>query len=278
MSETEANIRPPAVSGLFYSANTSELKRSVETYLRNASLENEIFNEDIRAIIVPHAGFIYSGQTAAYAYKAIKSKKYDAVVIVGPSHRKYFRGISLFPGDAYRTPLGEVAINKELRSEMIDEDEQIVLSDEGHLEEHSIEVQLPFLQLLYGDFQFVPVIMGDQSRTYVDRLARKLENVLHHKNVLLIASTDLSHYYPYETAVDIDKRAIDSVARYDNEELMERLEQREVEACGGGPMVAVMQSSKLLGCQTSSVLHYCNSGDVSGDKSAVVGYLAALMS
>ncbi len=278
MSDKENKIRQPTVSGLFYSANTSELKRSVETYLHNVSLPKNIVDENIKAVIVPHAGFVYSGQTAAYVYKAIKSKKYDAVVIVGPSHRKYFRGISLFPGDAYRTPLGEVAINKELRNELADGDEQIIISDDGHVEEHSIEVQLPFLQLIYGDFQFVPVIMGDQSRVFVEKLARKLEKVLYHKNVLLIASTDLSHYYPYETAVDIDKRAIDSVARYDNEELMERLEQREVEACGGGPMVAVMQSSKLLGCQTSSVLHYCNSGDVSGDKSAVVGYLAASMS
>ncbi len=278
MSGNKTKIRKPAVSGLFYSANTSELRRSVETYLNSATLPERVVDQNIKAVIVPHAGYVYSGLTAAYAYKAIKSEEYDAVVIVGPSHRKHFRGISLFPGDAYRTPLGEVAINKKLRDELIDEEERIFLSDDGHIEEHSIEVQLPFLQLIYGDFQFVPVIMGDQSRDYVDTLARKLEKVLHRKNVLLIASTDLSHYYPYETAVDLDKRVIDSVSRYDNEELMGRLEQREVEACGGGPMVAVMKSSKLLGSQTSMILHYCNSGDISGDKSAVVGYLAASLS
>ncbi len=273
-----ATIRQPAVSGMFYSGNASELKKSVETFLHDAPAPEEITNENIRAVIVPHAGFIYSGQTAAYAYNVIKDKKYDAVVIVGPSHRKYFRGISLYPGEAYRTPLGDVAIDKELRDDMVDENDRIVLSDEGHIEEHSIEVQLPFLQLIFGDFLFVPVVMGDQSRSFVDKLARKLDEVAHRRNVLLIASTDLSHYYPYESAVTIDKGVIDSVERYDHDELMTRLEQRSVEACGGGPMVAVMQASKLLGCKKSSVLYYCNSGDVSGDKSAVVGYLAASMS
>lgn len=278
MVSGKKTIRQSAVSGMFYPGNPSALRKAVDTYLHDAPVPDDIVNENIKAVIVPHAGYIYSGQTAAYAYNAIKERKYDAVVIVGPSHRKYFRGISVYPGTAYRTPLGDVSLDTELRDDMIDENENIVLSDEGHTDEHSIEVQLPFLQIVLGDFQFVPVVMGDQSRAYVEKLARKLDEVVHRKNVLLIASTDLSHYYPYESAVSIDRGVIDSVNRYDHEELMHRLEQRHVEACGGGPMVAVMQAAKLLGGRKSTVLHYCNSGDVSGDKSAVVGYLAASMS
>jgi MEMO1 family protein len=278
MSGKGVTIRQPAVSGLFYPGSASELRKSVEEYLHDAVVPRELANENVRAIIVPHAGYIYSGQTAAYAYNIVRDRKFDAVVIVGPSHRKYFRGISLYRGDAYRTPLGDVPIDTELRDDFVDENARIVLSDEGHIDEHSIEVQLPFLQLLLGEFHFIPVVMGDQTRSFVDTLARKLDEVLHRKNVLLVASTDLSHYYPYESAVNIDKGVIDSVTRYDQDGLMYRLEQRHVEACGGGPMVAVMQASKLLGCTKSTVLHYCNSGDVSGDKSAVVGYLAASMS
>jgi len=272
------SVRQPAVAGLFYPGSAPELKRNVETYMNKAPLPEEGTPEKIRAAIVPHAGYVYSGQTAAYVYKAISSNSYDAIVVVGPSHRKYFQGITLYPGESYRTPLGDVMIDKELRDDMVDEDNRIVVSDEGHIEEHSIEVQLPFLQSLFGDFQFVPVVMGDQSRSFVQSLSRKLDEVFHKKKVLLIASTDLSHYYPYESAVNIDKGVIDSVDRYDSDELMRRLEQRHVEACGGGPMVAVMEASKLLGCTESNILHYCNSGDVSGDKSAVVGYLAATMS
>lgn len=274
----ESMIRQPAVSGLFYSGNASELKKSVETFLHDAPVREKGAGESVRAVIVPHAGYVYSGQTAAYAYNVIKDKQYDAVVVVGPSHQKYFRGISLYPGEAYRTPLGDVPVDRELRDDMVDENERIVLSDEGHIKEHSIEVQLPFLQLIFGDFQFVPVVMGDQSRSFMEKLARKMDEVFHRKNVLLVASTDLSHYYPYESAVNIDKGVLESVERYDDDELMRRLEQRHVEACGGGPMVAVMQASKLLGCKKSSVLHYCNSGDISGDKSAVVGYMAASFS
>jgi len=278
MSSKSTSIRKPVVSGLFYPGSVHELEKNIQSYLSSVSIPDDVVNAHINAIIVPHAGYVYSGQTAAYAYNAVMNKSYDAIIVVGPSHKKYFKGISLYPGDAYRTPLGDVKIDKELRDDMIDENNRIVLSDEGHIEEHSIEVQLPFLQLIFGDFQFVPVVMGDQTRSTVEKLSRKIDEICHRKNALLIASTDLSHYYPYESAVNIDSGVIDAVSRYDHDGLMTRLEQRHVEACGGGPMVAVMEASKLLGGKVSHVLHYCNSGDVSGDKSAVVGYLAASMS
>jgi MEMO1 family protein len=278
MPGKDKTIRPPAVSGLFYDRNPADLKRTVLGLLGNVHLPVKSSPGYVRALIVPHAGYYYSGQTAAYAYGAVKDKEYDAVIVVGPSHRKYFRGISVFPGDAYRTPLGDVVVHKELRDELVDRNLGIELSENGHEDEHSIEVQLPFLQLLYGSFEFVPVIMGDQSSDFVKKLAKKLESVLKNKNVLLVASTDLSHYHPYETAMIMDKRLISSVERYNPDELMSRIEERSVEACGGGPMVSVMQASKLLGCKKASVLNYCTSGDVSGDKSAVVGYLAASLS
>jgi MEMO1 family protein len=267
--------RPPAVAGLFYSGRAQELRDDVDRYLASVETDPSVKGKNIRAIIVPHAGYVYSGQTAAYSYKAVAEQKFDAVVIVGPSHREYFKGISVYPGDAYRTPLGEVTIDTDLREELIDENNRIVLSDNGHGSEHCIEVQLPFLQRLYGDFRFVPVIMGEQSAAFMQLLARKLSAIARTKNVLLVASTDLSHYYPYETAVNLDAIILKTVERFDPDELMMRLEQRHAEACGGGPMVSVMQAARQADCTESAVLHYCNSGDVSGDKSAVVGYLAA---
>jgi MEMO1 family protein len=269
-------IRVPAVAGTFYPASARKLQQDVDEFLERALTPEHIGN--ICGLISPHAGYMYSGFTAAHAYANLKNRTFDTVIVIGPSHQEYFQGVSVYPGESYRTPLGVVPIHHELRSKIIRSEKRIFLSDAGHHTEHSVEVQLPFLQRVLGTFSFIPIVMGDQTIALCESLAEAVASAVAGKNVLLVASSDLSHFHPYEEAVMLDKRVIELVESYDPIKLMERLDHRELEACGGGPIVAVMLASRMLGANSARVTHYCNSGDVTGEKSAVVGYLSALFS
>ncbi|MBI4427991.1 MAG: AmmeMemoRadiSam system protein B [Ignavibacteriales bacterium] len=269
------SVRPPVVAGMFYPDSPVILKRELEQMMLEAvprPVEGSLVG-----IISPHAGYMYSGSTAARAYGLLEGKSYDAVIVVGPSHREYFFGISLCAGGAFRTPLGDVPIHEEIRAELENKTEHILISETGHRAEHSVEVQLPFLQKMLGRFSFVPVVMGDQKRELCQALAERLALVAQGKTILLVASSDLSHYYSYDTAVHLDQKIIQRVEEFDSDGLMKLLEQEEAEACGGGPMVSVMLAAKKLGANRSEILFYCNSGDITGDKDRVVGYLSAAL-
>ena len=266
--------RTCSVCGMFYPSNAAELRQNLSDMLDAAApgpMEGTVLG-----IISPHAGYVYSGPTASFAYTLLRGKKYDTVVIVSPSHREYFDGISVFPGDAYRTPLGVVLVDRDLRKELLQQSAAIRSSNAGHGDEHAVEVHLPFLQHVLGDFSFLPVVMGDQKRHYCFALGEALGKVLRGKRALIVASTDLSHYYPADLANRLDAVAIEDVGKFDYEKLMVDLEQNRTEACGGGPVVAVMLALRTLGARKMAVLHHCNSGDVTGDLSQVVGYLAAV--
>lgn len=267
--------REPTVAGLFYPELKIVLERQIDEYLLRAKLSR--INGTIRGLIAPHAGYAYSGLTAAAGYRLLKDASYDAVVVVGPSHREYFGGISLYPGPSYRTPLGELPIDDELRRALADCHPSIRLSEDGHRHEHSIEVHVPFLQRILGKIPFVPVVMGDQSRETCLVLERALGQACKDRNVLLVASSDLSHYHPYKEAAELDRKVIDVVERFLPEDLLRLLEDEEVEACGGGPMASVMLASRRLGATRSKALTYCNSGDITGEKDAVVGYCSAVL-
>jgi AmmeMemoRadiSam system protein B len=226
-------------------------------------------------VVSPHAGYVYSGFTAAHAFKLLEGKKYDCVIAVGPSHREYFDGISIYSGDAYETPLGKVPINHEVRSELLQGEKNIVASISGHHAEHSLEVQLPFLQYVLKKFTVVPIIMGDQRRQLCEQLTAALVRVMANKNILLVASSDLSHFHAYDEAVLLDKRVIQAVEQFNSDVFIDELEKKSFEACGGGPIAVAMKTAQQLGANRAEVLHYCNSGDITGDKSGVVGYLAA---
>jgi len=231
----------------------------------------------LRGVIVPHAGYVYSGYTAAVAYRLLKEQSFDSVIIVGPSHREYFDGVSICSGDAFETPLGTIGIDHELRDRLVQEWPALSVTETGHMTEHSVEVQLPFLQRILGSFDFVPVVMGDQKRQHCESLANAISRACAEKNVLLVASSDLSHYHPYRTAIELDNLVVETIEQFDADALMKKLEANELEACGGGPIVAVMKASQQLGAKSSRILHYCNSGDVSGEKDAVVGYVSAAL-
>ncbi len=268
-------VRPPAVAGVFYPSAASHLRSEVDDFIERASVPPQIGT--VYGLVSPHAGYAYSGFTAAHAYKALRNRLFDTVIVIGPSHQEYFQGVSVYPGDSFRTPLGDVPINDAVRSKLVGQEKRIFLSAAGHRGEHSVEVQLPFLQRVLGSFSFVPVVMGDQTLELCERLAEAIVSAAQAGNVLLVASSDLSHYHPYDEAKALDERVIELVEMYEPLQLMDRLGHRELEACGGGPIVAVMLAAKKLGANAARVIHYCNSGDMSGDKSAVVGYLSALL-
>jgi AmmeMemoRadiSam system protein B len=182
----------------------------------------------------------------------------------------------VFPGAAYATPLGSIPVDQRLRAELCGYSSAITPSAHGHGPEHAIEVHLPFLQYQLREFTLLPIVMGDQRREYCFALGEALYRLAQeHEQVLLVASSDLSHYYPSTQADQLDAVVIDDVEKLDYEALMRDLESQRTEACGGGPMVAAMLALSRLGMSSMTILHHCNSGDVTGDYSQVVGYLAA---
>jgi Predicted dioxygenase len=272
MNEKEI-VRVPAVAGMFYERSPAALRKDIDEMLNRVQLPK--VEGTVRAVVSPHAGYVYSGFTAAHAFKLLEGRKYDCVIAVGPSHQEYFDGISIYSGDAYETPLGNVPINHEVRSELLQGEKSIIASVAGHRAEHSLEVQLPFLQCVLKEFSVVPIIMGDQRRQLCEQLSVALLRVMTNKNVLLVASSDLSHFHPYDEAVLLDTRVIQAVERFNPDVFIDELEEKSFEACGGGPIAVAMKTAQQVGANRVKVLHYCNSGDITGDKSGVVGYLAA---
>lgn len=267
-------IREPHVAGMFYPAKKKTLEDQITGFYSNVEIDDEIKN--IGGIIAPHAGYVYSGRTAAYAYKTIMKKKYDTVIVISPSHREYFRRVSIYDGDAYKTPLGKIPINTELRNKLISESNLIYEGEEGHRGEHALEVQLPFLQIALQNFLLLPLVIGDQSREVVFELADILAGVIDDKT-LLIASSDLSHFYTKSQASAMDSRVVKHINNFDFENLQTDLETRRCEACGGGGIVAILKALSKKGYTKSKVVAQSDSGDVTGDDSEVVGYLSAIV-
>jgi AmmeMemoRadiSam system protein B/AmmeMemoRadiSam system protein A len=269
-------IREPAVAGAFYPDNPEVLSRDVKRYLENAKKEK--LEGEIVALISPHAGYMYSGQVAAYAYKLIEGKAFDSVVVVAPSHRALFRGASLYDRGGFRTPLGIVPVDLELSRKMMERRKEIQFLPEAHSQEHSLEVQIPFLQVALKSFKLVPIVMEPYwSWETCQHLASAIVEAVKGRKVLLIASSDLSHFHSYEEAVRLDKIVLSHIDRFDPEGLNRDLKNGGCEACGGGPIVSIMLAAKALGANKGKVLKYLNSGDVTGDRSRVVGYGAGVL-
>jgi MEMO1 family protein len=280
------DIRAPAVAGMFYPEDPGELRRNVTTLLETAV--HQYSDHSIIAAIAPHAGYMYSGPVAAYTFNALQAR-YPAsvappptsdqfsptVVVIAPSHHEAFPYISVFTGQAYRTPLGEVAVAQELAEALVAADEYIMADWRGHLREHALEVELPFLQVIWPQFRLVPVVMGQQDWELCKLLGEHLAALARETPLLILASSDLSHYHPYDTATAIDARFIEHLRAFDPAALHYALEEEACQACGGGPVVAAMIAAKAIGADAVDILRYQNSGDISGDHSAVVGYLAA---
>lgn len=271
----EKNIRESVIAGSWYPGNPTKLTEDIKTYLGHVPTKK--IEGDLIALIAPHAGYMYSGQVAAYSYKLLEGKSYDVVVIVAPSHRAYFKGASVYYQGGYRTPLGVVPIAEELTKALMERNSLISHIPQAHSQEHSLEIQLPFLQVVLNDFRLVPIIMGEQDFYVCEELSKAIAEVIKGKNAILIASTDLSHFHPYARAVELDQVVLERVNEFDPEGLSKDLKRGRCEACGGGPTVTVMLAARGLGANRGEVLKYANSGDVTGDHGSVVGYMAAAL-
>lgn len=280
-SAMDQMVRKPAVADQFYTANPDALKREVIGYLDAA--KPPAVAGDIVAIVSPHAGYMYSGPVAAYGYHLIRGMHYDDVVVIAPSHVEYFGFASVFPGTAYETPLGDVPVDTDLARAIASKNPLVRADMKGHRvapferSEHALEVQLPFLQVSLGSFKLVPIVMGDQSEATVEALGNVLGEALKGRNALIVASSDLSHFYTDQKARALDEDFQRGLRAFDPQKLYDELAKKDCEACGGGPVVAAMIAAKKLGATRCEVLHYANSGDVTGDKSSVVGYVSAVM-
>jgi len=280
----QEKVRPAMVAGSFYPAGPAQIRAVVDGFINSGKFpktEGSLF-----ALVAPHAGYQFSGQVAGHAYALLKGRRYKRVVVIAPSHLESFSYASVYNGDAYTTPLGRVQLDKRFAEELADSSPLLRLSNSGHgwvmgRGEHSLENQLPFLQQTLGDFKLVPIIMGTQNyeveRALGVALAKliKVDPVTHQPDTLIVASSDLSHYHPYDEAVKLDRMVLGAIADGDVFSLSRNAQHNIWEACGGGSIVAAMMAAERLGANSRVILNYANSGDVTGDKSRVVGYSAA---
>ncbi len=272
--EENLPVRKAAVAGQFYPASKEELSRMIDGFLNNVELPN--LEANIRAIIVPHAGYIYSGQVAAYGYRALAGKNINRVILIGNSHQEYFDGVSIYPKGYFETPLGRVEIDAEFAERLMKKNEKIYFKESAHLGEHSLEVQIPFLQKVLKDFKIVPLILGNQEGS-VEVLISALKNLIDEKT-LIVVSTDLSHYPKYEDAKYSDGKVIEAILSGKRENLRKTILELESGRIGNLQTCACASDSvevamALMEGKNSKLLKYANSGDTAfGDKSQVVGY------
>ena len=263
------NVKEPAVAGTFYPADKDSLKKSVEGFLSKA--ENSPTHGKLIALISPHAGYIYSGQVAAYGYKQIQGSDIKKVILIGSSHRSAFKGASVYTKGSFRTPLGDIKINEKLAESLLNESADVRFSPEAYEGEHSLEVQLPFLQTVLKDFTIVPILIGSPSGKIIEHLILKLTEILDEKT-LIVVSTDLSHYYDYATAKEMDNKIISAIERLSTKGAIELLKSGKSEMCGEVPVIIAMEVARRSGANLGVVFKQANSGDVTAEKDKVVGY------
>ena len=269
-------LRKALLAGSWYPGHPKKLIAEIEFFFDHVPDQDVL--GDVVGLIAPHAGYAYSGQVAASAYKLVRGQDYDAVIVIGPSHRVSFRGVSVFNGVGYETPLGMISVHTELADAIVAQSTVTSTVAAPHRQEcNAIEIHLPFLQVALGQLRFVPLIMADQDAETCNNLTEAIVHAVGCRKVLLVASSDLSHDHPYDMAVEMDRIAIRHMEKMDADGLLKDLAKGVIEACGGGPAAVVMMVAKRLGADGAKILEYANSGDVTGDKqSRIVGYAAAV--
>ncbi len=270
--------RSPAVAGSFYPSNPQKLTHDIKAYLENARKEKRELNGDLFGLIVPHAGYIYSGPVAAYSYARLEGSGVEVAVVLAPCHRARFQGASIIPSGEYETPLGSVTVDSEI-GEALAKRQHIKFIQDVHVEEHSLEVQVPFLQIGLKEFRLVPLIVGTTDLAMCRQIAGEMAEVLSRekRKFVVVISTDLSHYYPYERARKIDGVFIERLKEFDIDSLYRSLSSDESQACGEGPVLTGLELGRMMGVRSVEILKYANSGDTAGGKDQVVGYLAAAL-
>lgn len=265
--------RKPAVAGAFYPSNPQRLGGMIDGFMQDAKSAPSA--GDIVGVLSPHAGYIYSGPVAAYSFSQLDPATTLAIVLA-PSHRARFNGGAVLAEGVYETPLGDVTIDADIGSRLAAK-KPFGLIKEAHELEHSLEVQVPFLQKRLGEFSIVPVIVGTIELEHCMQIARGIHECLagEKRKLVVVISTDLSHYHSYEEAKIMDGRFMKALESFDEKSVLAAIESGKAEACGEGPVFAGMALCRLLGAGSVRILKYANSGDTAGSKDQVVGYLSA---
>jgi AmmeMemoRadiSam system protein B len=270
-------IRQPAVAGQFYPASAKQVATELDALIRPGAAPEEAI-----AVVVPHAGWMYSGATAGILYSNVRIP--DRVIMVGPNHRGVGSAYAIYESGAWRTPVGDVPIDEPLATELLGNCKLLAEDPSAHGYEHSLEVQVPMLLRLNERLRIVPILIGggwpeSGGRANLRGIGRAIAETVkkHSGSVLLLASTDLNHYEDQQTSNRKDKLALDAVVNLDEEALMDRVRENKISMCGAAPTYIVLVAAKQLGAKRARLLDYRTSGDVSGDYLAVVGYGAVVI-
>lgn len=266
-----AVVKEPAVSGSFYPADSKKLAADVDGYLSQPGDSGD--EGRLLALVSPHAGYIYSGRVAGHSYAKLKGKNIRKVILLGPTHYAAVNGAVIYPGSGLKTPLGVVRVDETLARSLADDRAGVKLAAEPFEREHSLEVQLPFLQRSLKDFSVVPILIGRMTQESYRHLGDKIATILKNDEAaLIVISTDLSHYHDSATASGMDRKVLDAIERLSAGDLERLLSSGKGEACGGGPVLYGMAAARGAGATEAKLYKYADSGDVSGDRKTVVGY------
>ncbi len=278
----QERVRKPAVAGHFYPKDRKELTKTVDDFI--SKVKHKQIAGKILGLMSPHAGYVFSGQVAAYSYRQIKDTQYDTVILLGPSHRVYLKGASVGNWDTYATPLGKVTVNKEMIHALLSIGEPFHFVEQAHIMEHSVETQIPFLQRVLKKFDIVPIVMGPLSLINCKKVSEALVKIAKKRNVLFVASSDMSHFPDYSHANNVDRNTLSLIRKCDpnllftseKKVLNKGIPNLSTTLCGLSSVVTVMMTVKQLGANAVDILHYANSGDVAihgrRETRRVVGY------
>jgi len=260
-------IRHPVVAGQFYPALASQLRTMLKSLV-----EEKVEKEDVLGVVSPHAGYIYSGAVAGVVLSKIKFK--DTFILMGPNHSGRGKPLSIMTQGTWKTPLGEVEIDAELARRILDGSRHLQEDAAAHQYEHSLEVQLPFLQYFKPEVRIVPIVLGFAGSSVYKEVGKEIARAIKEakREVVLLASSDMTHYESQESAKRKDNQAIEAILKLDEDELLRRVQELDISMCGYAPTVSLLSAAKELGAKSAELVKYQTSGDVTGDYSAVVGY------
>jgi len=267
-------IRLPAVAGKFYPSSSEGLKNQIESLI-----DKQATKSDVIACMLPHAGYIYSGAVAAQTLSRIKIK--NKIILLGPNHTGYGVKYSIMPEGRWQTPLGEIAIDCTLAQDILKHSKYLQADNEAHLYEHSLEVELPFLQYFKSDFEIVPIIFLSDDFNALREIGREIAGTIKERNIedstMIVASSDMTHYEPQEQAQKKDKEAIQAILELNEEKLIEKIQRLNISMCGYAPAITMISAARLLGAKTTKLIKYQTSADATGDKTSVVGYAGIII-
>lgn len=270
----KSKIRMPAVAGQFYPGSAQELEKQI-----SALVDKKAEKLDCLACMLPHAGYMYSGAVAGQTVSRIKLK--DKIILLGPNHTGYGVEFSIMTEGEWQTPLGKIKIDDNLAKEILNHSKYLKDDPLAHLYEHSLEVELPFLQYFKNNFQIVPIIILSSELTALKEIGKEIASVIKESNlqdsILIVASSDMTHYEPHTQAVKKDQQAIEAILELNEDKLYERIKNLNISMCGYAPVVVMLQAVKSLGAKKAELVKYQTSGDVTADKSSVVGYAGIII-